>query len=225
MSEFELAETYVPEYDVSDAVAVVIRADAATTWDALMRADLIAVGRRRPLVGVFGAVRALPELVVRVLRGERVPKPPRQLTLLDTTRSPVAEGGWVLLGERPGEELALGLVGRFWRPVITYAAVTREGFRDFAEPGYAKTVYALAVRGLDDRRSMLSAVMRTTTTDQDARRWFRRYWTCGVGSGAHVLVNGLLDVVREDAERAVGTASGGDLRPCTGAVPSRTIEP
>ena len=29
---------------------------------------------------------------------------------------------------------------------------------------------------------------------------FRRYWTLGVGSGAHVLVHGLLEVGREDAE-------------------------
>jgi len=43
--------------------------------------------------------------------------------------------------------------------------------------------------------------MRTATTDPQARRWFRRYWTLGVGSRAHVLVNGLLDVVRENAER------------------------
>ena len=55
----------------------------------------------------------------------------------------------MLLAERPGEEIALGLVGRFWRPVIRYADVTAEEFRDFAEPGYAKTVYALSVRPLD----------------------------------------------------------------------------
>jgi hypothetical protein len=42
--------------------------------------------------------------------------------------------------------------------------------------------------------------MRTATTDDSARRWFRRYWTFGVGSRAHVLVNALLDVVRETAE-------------------------
>jgi hypothetical protein len=30
-------------------------------------------------------------------------------------------------------------VGKFWRPVIQYAEVTAESFRDFAEPGYAKT--------------------------------------------------------------------------------------
>jgi len=205
--EFELAETYLPQYDVADAVAVVVDADPVTTWDALIGVDLIAVGRRRRLVGVLGAVRAVPELLVRLLRGEGVPKPPQRLTLLDTTQSAADQGGWVLLGERPGSEIALGLVGKFWHPVISYATVTRESFRDFAEPGYAKTVYALAVSALDDDRSILSAVMRTTTTNADARRWFRRYWTCGVGSGAHILVNGLLDVVREDAECAARTCS------------------
>ncbi|MGZ6707534.1 MAG: hypothetical protein ACXVFN_11390, partial [Solirubrobacteraceae bacterium] len=74
------------------------------------------------------------------------------------------------------------------------------GFAAFAEPGYAKTVYALSVRALDDGRTLLSGLMRTATTDKHAREWFRRYWTFGVGSGAHVLVAGLLDVVREDAE-------------------------
>jgi hypothetical protein len=84
--------------------------------------------------------------------------------------------------------------------------VPPEGFRDFAEPGYAKTIYSLSVRALDDRRTLLSGVMRTATTDEHARRWFRRYWTFGVGSGAHVLVNGLLDVTREIAEARAGVA-------------------
>jgi hypothetical protein len=56
-------------------------------------------------------------------------------------------------------------------------------------------------------RTRLSGVMRTATTDEHARRWFRRYWTFGVGSGAHQLVNGLLDVTREMAEQDA-TSSG-----------------
>jgi hypothetical protein len=56
------------------------------------------------------------------------------------------------------------------------------------------------------RRTLLRAVMRTATTDDNARRWFRRYWTFGVGSGARVLVNGLLDVTREVAERPPATS-------------------
>jgi hypothetical protein len=122
------------------------------------------------------------------------------MRLLDTTTMPLGGGGWVLLGERPRDEIALGLVGKFWRPVIEFANVPADRFRDFAAPGFAKTVYALSVRPLAGDRTLLSGVMRTATTDEHARRWFRRYWTFGVGSGAHVLVDGLLDVTREMAE-------------------------
>lgn len=194
-----LADEFLPVYDVSDAVAVVVDADVDATWQALLRADLIEVGRRRPLVGALGALRMLPDLAVQILRGER-PSAPDRMTLHDIAKVPVGEGGWALLGERAGEEITLGLVGKFWRPVIEFAPVAADDFADFAEPSYAKTVYSLSVRALGDRRTLLSGLMRTATTDDHARRWFRRYWTFGVGSGAHVLVNGLLEVVREDAE-------------------------
>ena len=106
----------------------------------------------------------------------------------------------MLLAERPGSELALGLVGKFWRPVIEYAEVAAEDFRDFDRPGWAKTVYDLRVTPIDARTTLLSGTMRTATTTVAARTWFRRYWTLGVGSGAHLLVNGLLETVREQAE-------------------------
>jgi hypothetical protein len=197
-----LVDEFLPVYDVSDSVATVVQADLVTTWDALMEVDLIEVGRRRPLVAVLGALRALPDIVSHVLHGEPPGKAPRQLRLRDTTQIPLGEGGWVLLGERRQEEIALGLVGKFWRPVIPFAKVTAEDFRSFSEPGFAKTVYSLSVRALDERRTLLTGVMRTATTDEGARRWFRRYWTFGVGSGAHVLVNGVIDLVREMAERS-----------------------
>lgn len=202
MDGFELVEELLPEYDVCDGVATVVHADTGHTWAALMDADLVALGRRRPLVGVLGAARALPELALQVCRGRGVPRPPTQLRLRDTTELAASDGGWLMLGERPGEEIVLGLVGQFWRPVIRYARVDAAGFREFAEPGYAKTVYALAVRPLGPDRTLLAAVMRTATTDERARRWFHRYWTLGVGSGAHVLVGALLDAVRDDAERS-----------------------
>jgi len=198
-----LADEFLPAYDVSDAVGVVVDADVDATWHALLRADLIEVGRRKPLVGVLGALRMLPDLAAQILHGER-PSAPERMTLRDITEVPLGEGGWTLLGERATEEIALGLVGKFWRPVIEFAAVDAADFADFAEPGYAKTVYSLSVRALGDRRTLLSGLMRTATTDEHARRWFRRYWTFGVGSGAHVLVEGLLDVVREEAEARAG---------------------
>ncbi|MCC7181042.1 MAG: hypothetical protein IT177_21865 [Acidobacteria bacterium] len=196
-----LVDDFLPIFDVSDSLAIVVHAEVGATWDALMEVDLLDVGRQRPLVGALGALRMLPEVVSHLLHGEAMPAAPARMTLKDTTTQPAGNGGWVLLGERVHDEIALGLVGKFWRPVIEYAHVTPEGFRDFADPGYAKTVYSLSVRPLDTHRTLLTGTMRTATTDEHARRWFRRYWTFGVGSGAHVLVQGLLDTVREAAER------------------------
>jgi hypothetical protein len=195
-----LYDDFLPVYDVSDAVAATVEADLERTWDALMNADLIEVGRKRPLVGILGAMRLLPDIVAHFVHGEAPPRAPAHLRLRDMGTLPASQGGWVLLGERPRDEIALGLVGKFWRPVIEFAEVAKDAFRDFSEPGYAKTIYSLSVRAIDARRTLLSGVMRTATTDEHARVWFRRYWTLGVGSGAHVLVNGLLDVTREMAE-------------------------
>jgi hypothetical protein len=200
-------DDYLPTYDVSDSVATVVDADVATTWNALMEVDLVDVGRQRRAVGMLAALRALPEIVTRFLHGEALPSAPDQLRLRDSAKVPPSLGGWVLLYERPNEEIGLGMVGRFWLPVIEYATVSRESFRDFAQPGYAKTVYALSVHALDDNRSLLTGVMRTATTDAEARRWFRSYWTFGVGSGAHVLVNGLLETAKEIAESHAARAS------------------
>ena len=200
-----LVDDFLPEYDVSDAVATVVDADVATTWDALMDVDLIDVGRKRPLVGILGAIRILPGIVSHMLHGEQPQHAPKHLRLRDMTELPSDEGGWVLLCERPHEEIALGLVGKFWRPVIEFATVPADRFREFAAPGFAKTIYSLSVRPLGPQRTLLSGTMRTATTDVQARRWFRRYWTFGVGSGAHILVNGLLDVTREMAEARAGS--------------------
>jgi hypothetical protein len=195
-----LVDELLPVFDVSDELAVVVEAGTDRTWTALMSADLIEVGRRRPLVATLGALRVLPEIVAHLVHGEAPSTPPSRLTLRDTTELPASGGGWILLGERPGQELALGLVGKFWRPVIQYADVDAGQFTAFGEAGWAKSVYALSVAAIDDEHTLLRAVMRTVATDEQARRWFRRYWTLGVGSGAHVLVHGLLEVIREDAE-------------------------
>jgi hypothetical protein len=195
-----IADDFLPVFDVSDEIAVRSTASPSAAWDALMEVDLIEVGHRKPLVGLLGAARILPEVVVHLLHGERPESAPEKARLRDLAELPTASGGWILLDERPGEEIALGLIGKFWRPVIEYADVPAERFRDWSEPAFAKTVYNLGVRPLEDGSSLLWGVMRTATTDEHARTWFRRYWTFGVGSGAHVLVHGLLETIREAAE-------------------------
>jgi hypothetical protein len=109
-----LVDEFMPIYDVSDSVATVVEADRATTWDALMRVDLIDVGRKRPLVAVLGGLRILPDIVSHLLHGELPALQPEHLRLRDITTIPLDEGGWVLLGLREQDEIALGLIGKFW---------------------------------------------------------------------------------------------------------------
>ena len=195
-----ILDEILPVYDVSDSVACLVTAPVGPTWDALMEVDLIEVGRNKPMVGALGALRMLPELAAHLLHGEPPAPPPERMRLIDMPSLPAGGGGWIHLGTRPEEEIALGLVGKFWRPVIEFADVPAEEFAAYDRPGFAKTVYALSVRRVDDHTSLLTGTMRTAATDEHARRWFRRYWTFGVGSGAHILVSGLLEVARDAAE-------------------------
>ena len=135
-----MLDSALPEYDISDTVACVVDADADTGWSALMEVDLIELGKERRLVGILGRLRILPDVAAGLLRGKKPPPPPKRLRLRDMgdVQGP---GGWVLLGERPGREIALGLVGRFWRPVIPYGELKADEFAQLSEPGWAKTVY------------------------------------------------------------------------------------
>jgi len=113
-----LADDFLPVYDVSDEVATVVDAEPQVVWEALIDIDLLEVGKRVPLAGVLGALRMLPEIVSHLLHGERPPRAPESMRLRELAETAPEQGGWILLGERPGEEIALGLVGKFWRPVI-----------------------------------------------------------------------------------------------------------
>jgi hypothetical protein len=108
MADFELAEEFLPVYDVSDAVATAAEADPQTAWRALLDVDLLKLGREAPVVGMLGALRMLPEVVGHLLHGERPAKPPKSLRLRDLPSIPMYEGGWILLGERPGRGARVG---------------------------------------------------------------------------------------------------------------------
>ena len=140
-----LVDEFMPIDDVSDAMATVVEADVATTWDALMRVDLIDVGRKRPLVAVLGGLRIVPDIVSHLLHGELPARQLEHLRLCDITSIPLDEGGWVLLGLRAQDGIALGLVGKFWRPVIEFATVASPNeFATFAEPGFAKLMLSVS---------------------------------------------------------------------------------
>lgn len=92
MSESELADAFLPVYDVSDAVAAVVEADRQTAWQALLDVDLLRLGREVPLVGMLGALRMLPEVIGHLLHGEPPTKPPPSMRLRDLPSIPMPRG-------------------------------------------------------------------------------------------------------------------------------------
>jgi hypothetical protein len=110
--------------------------------------------------------------------------------------------GWIRLAEAPGVELVLGSVGRFWRSDYGGRPVTAEEFRAFHEPGYARLAIAFSVRPLGAVGSLLRYEARTATTDEKARRAFRRYWRV-IRPGVALVMRRAMERIRREAERRV----------------------
>ena len=89
MADFELADEFLPVYDVSDAVATVADSDREAAWRALLDVDLLKLGREAPMVGMLGALRMLPDIIGHLLHGEPPAKPPDSMRLRDLPSIPM----------------------------------------------------------------------------------------------------------------------------------------
>lgn len=176
-----LIDEFVPVWDATLRVTVVVEADTAATWEALQAVDLMRV--RTPLTVAAFWVRGMMDRVDRRRRGdESPPAAPEQLTLEDGVP------GWSVLGEQPGHELVLGAIGRFWTGQITWHdPVAPEAFADFREPGWGRIAAGFSIRPYGADRTLLTYDVRTATTDSDTRRRFLRYWRGVRPFVAHIM--------------------------------------
>lgn len=194
----KLIDQYLPEYDVTEVRHVTVEADPETTYEAMLTADLLDVG---PVVGALGRLRDLPRSVSDWLRGTPHEPTPERLRFVDVTETKE----WTLLDEESGEEFLFGAIGKFWRPEIEWRQFDPGEFAAFDEPGYAKLAVSLSVRPAGEGRTRLTYEARTATTDDRARRKFRRYWRV-IGPFAGYVMSRALDRIRADVE-AVAEAS------------------
>lgn len=187
-----LIDRYVPDYDVTAIRHAVVDADPETTYEAMLDADLLDTG---PIVRALGALRNAPMAIARRTRGPPGASPPERLRFADVPET----DEWTLLDEARGEEFVFGAVGTFWRPAIEWRRVGADEFSAFDEPGYAKLAIGLSVRPYGEGRTLLSYEARTATTDDRARRNFRRYWRV-IGPFAGYLMSRALECIAADAE-------------------------
>ncbi len=85
-------------------------------------------------------------------------------------------GEWVRLGERPGEEIVFGAVGRFRAGETVWRTVDADRFVALDEPGLARIAAAFTLRPYGSGAVLVSYECRTTANDPASRAAFMRYW-------------------------------------------------
>ena len=106
---------------------------------------------------------------------------------------------FVILGERPDEEILLGLTGKFWKPSGDLIRVEAQDFVRFNRAGYAKAVWNFSLGKTTDGAVRLQTETRVLCTDAASRSLFRVYWFfIGFFSGA--IRREMLGVIKKSAE-------------------------
>jgi hypothetical protein len=188
-----LIDRFLPAYDVAASYAVDVAAPPERAWAAVRALEM----RGSPIVRGLFLLRSLPVLLAhprRTLAARRAGHRGLGLTLDQLLR-----GGFTLLGERPGEELLLGLVGRFWRADGGIVRVAAEEWRDWERPGYARAAWNFTLAPGADGAVRLATETRVRCTDEASRRRFLRYWRL-VGPFSGIIRRDMLRSVRRAAE-------------------------
>ncbi|MBA2361268.1 MAG: hypothetical protein H0V79_10110 [Actinobacteria bacterium] len=161
-----LLDDLMPAYDVHEVHDLWVPAAPAAAYEAVLAVQ----GRE---VRLFG-----PLMLLRTLGRSRRAFDPRAPLLEQMLKI-----GFVQLGERPGEEILVGAIGRFWSPLGNRPQPT-EDFIGFAKPGYAKAAMNFTVT-TEGKGSRVATETRIVGTDAGATRKFGRYWfVVRLGSGA-----------------------------------------
>lgn len=131
-------------------------------------------------------------------RGIRLLYALRGIPAGDLTIDGMRRLGFEILAERPGHEIVLGLIGRFWTLRGDIQSIDPDRFAAFDEPNFAKAAWSFSVEG-DGDGSVLSTETRIVCTDAASLARFRRYWWV-VGPFSGWIRMRVLRLIRDEAE-------------------------
>lgn len=116
-------------------------------------------------------------------------------------REALRRGGFIELCNFPGEEVAYGIVGQFWRPSGGRRSIdSPEHFKDFAQPDYAKAAWNFVLTSSFPQVTQLRTETRVKTFGRSATRKFRAYWLL-VAPFSGLLRRSILHDVKRRAEQ------------------------
>lgn len=192
-------EEFAPEYDVRSHHAIGVDAPPELVYRALRTANLAESAVARALL----SLRALaaksevspsddPAAVAR--RAVIDAQADERITLEGALRR-----GFVILSDRPGEELVLGTVGDFWSLAPRTRKLTRQKFRQYAEPGAAKAAWSFTITPRPGGGSVLVTETRVVCANAADRARFRWYWMA-IAPFSGLIRRAMLTLVKQRAE-------------------------
>ena len=185
-----LIDLFLPTYDIQARYQIDIRA---------------------PLERVYSAARYLDmsdSWIVRWLyRLRGLPK--YKLTL-----DGMLKWGFVLLADKPAQEIVFGLIGRFWTRSAEIQSATADTFVEFQQEGYAKAAGNIAFISQDSGIIRVITETRVFCTDERSRRNIRLYWLL-IGPFSGIIRKEWLRLIKKHAEESSGSAREETRKACT----------
>jgi hypothetical protein len=192
-----LIATFMPAFSLRQLDRVAVAASPRRAYAAARALDMSEVG----FVRLLFQLRILPDRIAARFRG-RPYRPMRSAGIDDITG---AGSGFRLLGEEPGREVVVGAIGKFWQPVIEYAAVTSADFTPFDRPGYGKLAWCIRVDPREGGGSWVGFELRVGATDPASLARFKRYWWI-IGRFSHAMRRHFLTKLAKELGPAVSDA-------------------
>jgi hypothetical protein len=158
-----LIDSFAPNPDAVEIHSIVIAASRRNVYRTLWTADL-----GSPLIKLLLWLRSIPGFVAHPCRT----RPRNQAITLQT----LIDSGFGVLAEKPGEEIVLGVTGRFWRPAGNLSPFNRIDFDQPVTAGLAQAVWNFSVSEERNGQTILRTETRVTCGDEASRRKFLAYW-------------------------------------------------
>jgi hypothetical protein len=150
------------------------------------------------LISLLFVLRGIPALLTaprETIDKIRHRRPDSALTLERITKD-----GFGLVAERPGQEIVLGVTGRFWKASPKLKPADREQFRVGPPPGEVLVAWNFLVEPAPKAHARISTETRIQAADVDTRLTFKRYWLL-VHPGSALIRRAMLGAIAREANR------------------------
>ncbi|HEX8738487.1 MAG TPA: hypothetical protein VF721_24360 [Pyrinomonadaceae bacterium] len=155
-----LIDEFLPIYDFDEKHEITIRASAEKVSAALESIDFNESTVIRWLLRLRG-----------LSAKDGCDESPKTSTLRDMTKS-----NFVILGEKPNEEILLGIAGKFWTPAGDVQKLDAKDFAAFNKEGYAKAAWNFTLSEVGEKEVCLKTETRVQCLGAATQESFRFYW-------------------------------------------------